>query len=51
MSYFSNFNKIVVVVVVSGQDWACNFVTFRLVSAISQNETGLLRNILRSCRV
>ena len=33
------------------QDWACKFVTFRLVSAISWNETGLLRDILRSLRV
>ena len=33
------------------QDWACKFVTFRLVSAISRNETWLLRHILRSLRV
>ena len=36
---------------VSGQDWACKFVTFRLVSTISRNETGLLCDILRSLRV
>ena len=38
-------------IVVSGQDWARKFVTFQLVSAISRNETGLLRDILRSLRV
>ena len=26
----------------------CKFVTFRLIAAISRNETGLLRDILRS---
>ena len=31
--------------------WAPKFVTFRLVSAISRNETRLLRDILRSLRV
>ena len=36
---------------VSGQDWARKFGTFRLVSAISRSETGLLRDILRSLRV
>ena len=33
---------------VSGQDWARKFVTFRIVSSISRNETGLLRDMLRS---
>ena len=37
--------------VVSGQDWARKFMTFRLVSAISRNMTGILRDILRSLRV
>ena len=36
---------------VSGQGWARKFVTFQLVSVISRNETGLLRDILRSLRV
>ena len=36
---------------VSGQDWACKFVTFRLVSTISRNKTGLPHDILRSLRV
>ena len=35
----------------SGQDWARKFVTFRLFPGISRNETGLLRDSLRSLRV
>ena len=36
---------------VSGQDWARKLVTFRLASAVPQNETGLLHDILRLLRV
>ena len=32
--------------VVSGQDWARKFMTFRLVSAISRNETGITSRYL-----
>ena len=39
------------VALISGQNWARKFVTFRLVSAISQNETGLPRDIFRTLRV
>ena len=32
--------------VVSGNDWACKFMTFRLVLAISRNETGIISRYL-----